>query len=630
MMRLLIYFRNLLLFTQGDTVKSILAWIAILLFVAILVVLLVADHQFIGCRLRVSLGLPTKRDKKEFIKENTVDGISEIVSAEEVLLRESLVSASGVESDSNTDAGDFNSSAEFDGTKVFEYSGENSASEDVFFAARVRKAVRIKKTPFAEACGECAEAVKNFLLSMGVLLVADEIASVSTEENTVVSEDFLTIPSAPDNSVEDFMSLEIQSLDLKEDKNLGSVGQVSENSFVDNFRSILRGAEDIVETLNSIRNTKNFNSYAFESLSDQVGDLYSKLRVMGGMLCDDQFVIASSDTVDSKQIQETVESIASSDFLGSRDSLDFSKNSERVNSYCDKPAERAVLSDLEVELLLGNSSSGENFTNFISEPVLPAEEVISEPVLSVEDSDSEPVLSSDSIEDLLAFDTRKEENDLVMEKSIAWLESMIEESSLVLPAKDSSVSIEEPLPVAEDSPVSVEEPLSVAETSPTPVEESLPVEEFNSEPVQEPEVAPEPSALDLCMDRHKGFVPVVGSEDFSFTCKLDGAFVLSNEDGKLYFSNTFVRVNNVPTQWTNREIAFHKNDVLDVDTGIITKLSENLKYSYAVDKEELLQVHGLKITDFYFDEQDSLHAEFFALKDNVVSFEDELIILKVK
>ena len=37
------------------------------------------------------------------------------------------------------------------------------------------------------------------------------------------------------------------------------------------------------------------------------------------------------------------------------------------------------------------------------------------------------------------------------------------------------------------------------------------------------------------MDRHKGFVPVVGSEDFSFTCKLDGAFVLSNEDGKLYF-----------------------------------------------------------------------------------------------
>lgn len=613
MMRLLIYFRNLLLFTQGDTVKSILAWIAILLFVAILVVLLVADYQFIGCRLRVSLGLPTKRDKKEFIKENTVDGISEIVSAEEVLPREPLVSASSVEPDSNTNAGHFTSGTEFDGTKTFEYSGEDSTSEDAFFAARVRKAVRIKKTPFAEACGECAEAVKNFLLSMGVLLVADEIASVSTEENTVVSEDFLTIPSASDNSVEDFMSLEIQSLDLKEDENLGSVGQVSENSFVDNFRSILRGAEEIVETLNSIRNTKNFNSYAFESLSDQVGDLYSKLRVMGGMLCDDQFVIASSDTVDSKQIQETVESIASSDFLDSRDSLDFSKNSER-----------AVLSDLEVELLLGNSSSGQNFTNFISEPVLPAEEVISEPVLSVEDSDSEPVLSSDSIEDLLAFDTRKEENDLVMEKSIAWLESMIEESSLVLPAKDSSVSIEEPLPVAEDSPVSVEDPLPVAETSPTPVEESLPVEEFNSEPVQEP------SALDLCMDRQKGFAPVVDSEDFSFTCKLDGAFVLSNEDGKLYFSNTFVRVNNVPTQWTNRKIAFRKNDVLDVDTGIIAKFSENLKYSYAVDKEELLQVHGLKITDFYFDEQDSLHAEFFALKDNVVSFEDELIILKVK
>ena len=42
-------------------------------------------------------------------------------------------------------------------------------------------------------------------------------------------------------------------------------------------------------------------------------------------------------------------------------------------------------------------NSSENFTNFISEPVLPAEEVISEPVLSVEDSDSEPVLSSDSI-----------------------------------------------------------------------------------------------------------------------------------------------------------------------------------------------------------------------------------------
>ena len=40
-------------------------------------------------------------------------------------------------------------------------------------------------------------------------------------------------------------------------------------------------------------------------------------------------------------------------------------------------------------------------------------------------------------------------------------------------------------------------------------------------------------------------------------------------------------------------------------------------------------MYGLKITDFYYDEQDSLHAEFFALKDSVVSFEDGLIVLKV-
>lgn len=634
MMKLIIYFRNLLLFAQGDTVKSILAWIAILLLVAILVVLLAVDRQFIGYRLRVSLGLSTKHDKKELAKEDAVDSISKTVSKETVSPKESFVKDSGTACD---------------GTQAFVYSGEDSTKEDTPVVIGVRKAIKIKETLLAEVCGECAGVRKESLLSSGGVLVADE--------SVVSAEDFPKTTSALDNSVEDFVSSESQSLqplDSERTEELDSVGQGSETSFVDDFRSILGDAKDVVETLNSIKTHEDFNSYSFENLSDQVGDLYSKLRVMGSMLCDDQFVVASSDTVDSEQIQETIESIAS------MNTVDLNEDSEKVNDYHDKSFGRAVLTDLEADLLLGTNFSGENFTNSTSESGLSTEEAIPESELPVEEAIPEPILSSNTIEDLLASEAGKAgEDDTAMKKSIAWLESMLDGNSLGLTEESASVesepesieesTLEDSEPVEESSPVDLEpieksilleeaEPVEESTLEePEPVEESSLVEELISEPepieesspVKEPEVESELSALDLCMNRHKGFVPAMESRNFSFTYKIDGAFVLSNEDGKLYFSNTFVRVNDVPKPWIDQKIIFYKNNVLDVDTGIIAKLSESLKYSYAVNKEELLRVHGLKITDFYFDEQDSLHAEFFALENNVILFEDDLIVLNV-